>query len=250
MKKIFTILTIVLFTLQLNAQNKELYKDKVSLVNGSILYGQILNYKIGDKVELKLLNGSILNFEDTFVKKIEIYSPGSNKEKKEYNFKSNTIYSYFGFKIMPGNYENLNVPKSGIGIDYSLGYRTNEYVSIGVGVSVETYNYGFGEFLIPIYLDYISFLKKKNISPFLRLQAGYGFVYSTGDNVIDSNGGLMVNPAIGIRFTGNSDVNYSFDLNFKYQKANFVVNTTNWRSQISYIDIIFRRLSFRFGVLF
>jgi hypothetical protein len=60
----------------------------------------------------------------------------------------------------------------------------------------------------------------------------------------------MINPALGIRFTGDSDVNYTFDLNFKYQKANFVVNSSNWRFQISYIDIIFRRFSIRFGVLF
>ncbi len=238
---------MIFSTVFLSAQ--EVYKDRVSLKNGSIFYGQLLDYNVGGDVDLKIASGKVLTFSDSLVAKIEINATASMKIK-DYKFKPKGNYSMVGFRIIPGIGELSNISNNGLGLDFSFGYRYSELFSIGVGLGVHTYNYGFGEFFFPLYIDMMSFLKKNVVSPFIKLQIGYSALNTTAENVIDSNGGILINPAFGVRFTGNESVNYSFDLNYIYQKANFAFRRTNWNQAISYRDIIFRRFSLRFGVLF
>ncbi len=253
MKQIFILILITFSFVQLNAQ-KEYYNDIVYLKNGSKIYGQILDYKIGDKVEVKLSSGQILTFKDDVVKKIEVYSPEDITKQKinVYKFKNNVFYNNFGIKIISGanSVNTKTVVGNGVGIEYSLGYRYKHYFSSGLGVALESYNYGLGELFIPLYFDFIGFYKKSEISPFFKFQVGYSFVKTNKDNVIDSEGGMMYNPAFGIKYSGKGDLNYMVDINFKYQKASFVYTSNGWREQIIYRDVIFRRISFRFSILF
>lgn len=249
MKIIQTLSIIFILIFQLNAQVENSFRDKVILKNGSILYGQLIDYSIGDQVKLKLSNGQILTFGDKNVKKIVINSPDSDMEE-EREYKSNTVYNFVSFNYIPGNNEDFDLVNSGLGLDYSAGYRFNNYISLGAGIGVETYNYGLREFFIPIHVDFLSILKKNKVSPFFRFQGGYGFVKATSDKVIDSNGGLMLNPAFGIIFLQKNNTGFTIDMNFKFQRANFVINSSNWNSQISYRDIDLMRLCLRFGVLF
>ena len=241
--------------IQLNAQNKEYYKDIVYLKNDSKIVGQLLDYKIGEKVEIRLSSGQILSFPDSVVKKIEIYSPDIEVKEKpvsDYVFKDRVFYNNFGVKLISGSGSagRNNISHNGFAIEYSLGYRYNNYFSVGVGTAVENFNYGLGELFFPVYFDFYSFYRKSRISPFVRLQAGYGFVIATKDNVIDKEGGITFSPAFGIKYPGLGNLSYMFDINFKYQKANFVYTLFEWNPQILYRDVIFRRISFRFSIMF
>lgn len=249
MKLIQALSLIIIFIFQLNAQTSNSFKDKVILKNGSVLYGQLIDYSIGEKVKLKISNGQMLIFSDDNVKRVIINAPDSNF-KEERKLKSNLIYNYATFNYISGNIEGLDLANSGLGINYSVGYRFNNYLSLGAGLGVETYNYGLREFFIPVFVDVISIFKNNNVSPFFRFQGGYGFVKATSEKVIDSNGGLMVNPAFGIIILQKNNIGFTVDLNLKYQKANFVINSSNWTASISYRDIDFMRLCIRFGILF
>ena len=255
MKRTIIFLLTLFSLVQLNAQNKEYFKDIVYLKNESKIIGQLLDYKIGEKVEIKLSTGQILTFPDNVVKKIEIYSPENEvKEKtvKDYKFKDKVFYNNFGMKIISGanSSRNNSIYRNGFGLEYSLGYRYNNYFSVGAGTAIDNYNYGLGELFIPVYFDFFSFYRKSRISPYFKLQAGYGFVSTTRDNVIDSDGGIMFSPAFGIKYPGMGNLNYMFDINFKYQKANFVYTLNEWNTQILYRDVIFRRIAFRFSLMF
>ncbi len=255
MKRTIIFLLMIFGLVQLNAQNKEYYKDIVYLKNESKIIGQLLDYKIGEKVEIKLSTGQILTFPDNVVKKIEIYSPDIEVKEKpfnDYKFKDKVFYNNFGVKIISGasSSRNNNIYRNGFALEYSLGYRYNNYFSVGLGTAVENFNYGLGELFFPVYFDYFSFYRKSRISPFVRLHAGYGFVSTTRDNVIDSEGGITFSPAFGIKYPGLGNLSYMFDINFKYQKANFVYTLNDWNPQILYRDVVFRRISFRFSIMF
>lgn len=256
MKQTIIFLLMLFSIVQLNAQNKEYYKDVVYLKNESKIYGQLLDYKIGDKVQIKLSTGQILTFPDNVVQKIEIYSPeeAKNKNKRilDYKFKDGVFYNDFGIKMISGasSTEDRNIFRNGFGIEYSMGYRYNNYFSVGLGTAIETYNYGLGELFIPVYFDFYSFYRKSRISPYFKFQIGYGFVNTNKDNVIDSEGGIMFNPAFGIKYPGNGSLNYMFDIGYKYQKAYFVYTLNSWNPQIAYRDVVFRRIAFRFSIIF
>ena len=255
MKQVIIFLLMIISIVQLNAQKKEYYKDIVYLKNESKIYGQLLDYKIGEKVEIKLSNGQILTFPDNVVQKIVIYSP-EIKEKKErflnYEFKDKVFYNNFGFKMIGGASSTgyRNIYRNGFGLEYNLGYRYNHYLSVGLGAAIENYNYGLEELFYPVYFDFMSFYSKSKISPFFRFQIGYGFVTTKKNINIDNDGGIMINPAFGIKYPASDKLNYMFDINFKYQKAYFVYRFNERSSQIAYRDVIFRRIAFRFSIMF
>lgn len=253
MKRILILLMIVLGSIQLFAQNKNIPNDKLMLKDGSILYGQILNYEIGGNIEFKLNSGRILTFSSNEIKKIEMHSDEKETIQAKYEFKHEVYYNNFSASMISGSSSANNsilLFRTGVGLYYALGYRYNDFLSVGLGTGIETYSYGLRELFVPIHFDYMAFLKKSKVSPFVRLQAGYGFLASADENVIEKNGGLNFCTGFGIKYPGYDSLDYLFDINFKYQKAYFVYHTNTWSDQISYRDIIFRRISFRIGILF
>jgi hypothetical protein len=249
MKKKIIILSILISICYLSySQIAPLYKDLIELKSGMKFYGSLLEYNDGGQVKLKLANGSILIFEDSTVSQIEIYNP-KVKRTEEYSLKNNVFYSYLNVKIIGAGTNLDELVKSGLGLEYSLGYRFNNYASMGLGTGVESYNYGFEEYFIPLYVDFISILKEQIVSPFIHIQGGYSMLIAKSDNVIDAAGGIMFNPAIGLKFQGNYNLNYTFDINFKYQDAQFTYRNT-WGNQIYNRDVSLMRLMFRFGLMF
>jgi hypothetical protein len=211
-------------------------------------YGSLLEYNVGGKLRLKLANGNILIFDDTTVSQIEIYSPRV-KSPKEYSLKNNVFFHYLTMKLIGTGSDLSGLLKSGLGMEYAIGYRFSNYVSLGLGLGVESYNYGYGEFFFPFYVDFISIRKEQIVSPFIRIQGGYSMIKATANNVIDAAGGVMFNPAIGLKFQGSYNLNYTFDINFKFQDAKFTYRST-WGNQIFNRDVSLMRLMFRFGLMF
>ena len=253
MKQFLVLIFILVATVNLFAQNTKGTKDMVILKDGSILYGKILDFEIGGNVELKLISGRVLTFSSNEIKKIELNSNEKEIPKANYTFKNEVFYNNFNLKLISGSStanSNISVFRFGIGMDYSFGYRYNDFLSIGLGTGIETYGYGLKEVFSPIYFEYIGFLKKSDVCPFVRLHGGYGFVTAAGDNVIDKSGGINYSAGFGIKYPAFESMSYVFDISFNYQKANFVYHTNSWSEQISYRDVIFRRISLKFGILF
>ena len=248
MKSILLVITCIFFTFNLFSQNEPSYKDLIILKNGSKLFGSIIEYKVGGEVKLMLENGSIVAFNDEAISKIDIYSPTS-RSKREYTFESKIFYNLFGIKIIPGSNIYSDNPRLGMGLEYTFGYRFNNFASLGGGMGAEYFNYGFNEFFFPVYMDFMTFLRKSPVSPFLRFQIGYGLLHTNSESIIDKAGGLMLNPAFGFKFQGGYGINYTLDINFKYQDAKFTYRG-QWGNQIFNRDVSFQRLLLRFGIIF
>jgi len=262
-------MVVVFATISMAQEKKEVYKDIVYLTNGSILKGQLLDYKVGGIVKLKLENGSILTINDDVVKRINMYSGKSSVDDLGYDFdmpyemKEHGIIYSFAFNIMLGQsdaiyyyyryYYGLN--RTAYGGNLSIAYRFKPAFSLGGGIGVTTYGYGLDEFIFPLYVEATSNFLSGRYSPFLKLKMGYGFVIATSKNVLDSSGGLYMNPVFGIKIGTSSNMDFTFGIGLNYQKAFFKHGYYDEKKDvvlapIHFQDIKFKRLSLNIGITF
>lgn len=89
-------------------------------------------------------------------------------------------------------------------------YNFNERFSVGVGTGVSIYE----KPLIPIFTDArIYVCKPRRFTPFIKCGAGYGFAVS--DN---ANGGIYINPAIGISCVVHKGMKLLVQMGYDIQK--------------------------------
>jgi hypothetical protein len=187
----------------------------VLLKNGSMLRCKILEYKLNDVIKLEIQGGSVLVYKSDEVAEI----------KKEYNFKGNEVektllkhsYSdelYFAFYLnIIGGYIELNsltggardIPTSGIGTKFSMGKSVNRHLMLGGGIALaRMYNYFMYSSHLPIFAEVRGDILKKNNSLYYSLGLGYNIALQrkgfsrNGFTMTDANGGIYVNPAIGL----------------------------------------------------
>jgi hypothetical protein len=113
------------------------------------------------------------------------------------------LISYIEGRKLYGNPDNAN--EAPFIFHSSLNYAFHKNLSAGIGVGVEFLK----ESYLPVTANVLyQFGDKKIITPFVRLQAGYpaplesntlipGEYYSI-ENRLDSRGGFMANPSVGI----------------------------------------------------
>ena len=251
MKYIAIALLTMFLTTGIYAQTEPAYRDMVELKNRSKIYGELIDYKPGESVLIRLKNGSVLTFNDDFVTRVEVYT-GKEKHEAEYSFKPRKIYHGFNFSTMPGGNKSQESPGLGFGFQYSAAYSFSNLAHVGAGLGLDNYEYGFDEVFFPFFFEFSAYLIKRPVSPFLRFQGGYSMIYSKNENLIDKAGGLMMNPSIGLKFQGNYGINYLFDIGFKYQDAKFTYRNSSWQWPVGIVnrEIRFIRTTLRFGILF
>ncbi len=249
-RRIIPLIVFVLWAciIPLQAQTNQTFKDKIVLEDGSVLVGSIQDYS-DEGVVVLLSNGKTLKFRKDRIEKVKMYQ-GSSKIN---GFTSPSWYHHANFSIQAGNNGNRNEYRIGSSFSYSTGYRFSQYLSLGLGAGWDTYSIGSKEYFVPIYADITSFLTKSYSSPFFRLQAGASFSVVDNEAIVEHNGGWFLYPSFGWRLNGSEDLNYTLDFGFKMQKAHYLyIDVWGWggpprtREQ----DILFRRFSLRFGILF
>jgi len=250
MKNYIAIIILIFISVQINAQKSDISKDKLVLKNGSIIYGELLNYNPSKIIEFKLTDNTVLSIPDSNIVSIQTNYISDKNDMSGSNTKK--IYSYVAFDLSPSNSVSNNRYGSsssgtGIGTEYSIQYRLSKYLFTGIGIGVQTYNTFEKAVFYPVYADIMTLVNSSKTTPFFRVQLGYSSVSSSNENHLTGfEGGLMFNPAFGIKF-GTKHLDYTLDFNYKYQKASFDYKYNNSSSTK---DIIYKRFAFRFGVLF
>ncbi len=250
-KNFIAIIILICISVQVNAQNNEVTKDKLVLKNGSIIYGKLLNYNPAKTIEFKLADNTVLSIPDSNIVSIQTNYISDQNNMQDNNTKR--FYSYVAFNLSPGNsivnnrWYGSGISGTGIGAEYTMQFRLSKYVFTGFGAGIQTYNTFEKAIFYPVFVDLMTLVKSSKSSPFFRLQLGYSAISSSNEDYLTGyKGGLMFNPAFGIKF-GTKNLDYTLDFNYKYQKASF---DYKYDKSSSTKDIIYRRFSFRFGVLF
>jgi hypothetical protein len=266
MDKLFLLLLLMFATI-LNAQET----PKVSTIylnNGEIYKGNMVDYRKGEFLVLKRLNGDLDTIADSQIKKIEqiemsrrsavvesnkrydrtMPKKDKAKKKRKYQFRETGWYNATGFSGFGGR--SGNYLKMGIGLSTTTGYMFNRYLGVGVGIAKDNYSSRQGEGLYPVFAEVRGYLKKKFNAPYYAVRAGYGFAFENEKfGVTRAEGGVMLNPSVGYRFGGDKTGNIYFEIGYKFQKQ-FIERTSTFNSDVTVVDALYNRISLSAGIIF
>ena len=246
----------LLLLLTMNAACLQAQRDKVILYGESKFVGKLIFYRPGDSVQLQLKNGEIVTFPQRIVKKVvmEEVKPEKMKAEKVYSFKERGIYNVTYFNLSFGKTSQQwgnNSSHIGVALENITGFQFNRLVGAGLGIGFDNY-YATGNDanVLSLFSEVRGYLSRQNMSPYYSFSSGVGFpMVNTKDNLNLSGhrGGLMVHPAIGLRFGASSHINFFADIGAKYQRIHY--NQINTWSENRY-RITYLRWVLRGGIVF
>lgn len=242
--------------LALNSFGQQLMEDVIYLKNGSVLRGQIMEYKPDGNIKVEIAGGSILVYPASDVveikKEASKYQPQTKSSKEERPLRipeNKKIYNIFMGKLMMG-INSIDLPAAGIGLYWATGYRFNRFANVGLGIGIER-NDAFN--LMPIFVDFRGYLMKTSTSMYYSLGAGYSVALPTAswrfDDIQRQTGGLYLHPAIGVRFKSRKQTHLMMDFGYTIQSNN--ITFTDWMTgNLTTQKSILFRPSFRIGLMF
>lgn len=131
----------------------------------------------------------------------------------------------------------------GFGHHYQCNYHVHRLLGIGAGVGINTF---IDLSFIPLYANLKGYFMKTTASLYYDLNIGYGFVLPSYH--LNSQGGLYLRPALGVRFPSTRAAHLFLDFGFNVQFA--TAETMDWNNNISTYKYVFLRPSLRFGISF
>ena len=194
-------------------------------------YTKIVLY---DSTAVKLLNASIEK-----IKRARKRKPLSNGIKNK-GYYGSVSAGWLNARTEYGDFPEM---EWGLGLHTVHGYQFNQYLGIGAGTGITFIpEYSF----IPLFLNVRSYPFNSLFAPYVNLDIGYGFTTEEATDNVDKKGGIMVHPAVGLRFPSKHAAHFFIELGMRFQKAKRITNW--WQEEVS--NITFRRTSLVFGVAF
>jgi hypothetical protein len=250
------IVILLTFPLLITAQTGN--SDVIYLKNGSILRGKIISISESQSLTLQLAEDTVrMKIPETMIKKIiqeapKTSAPRGQRLPKPYEFSEKGFYKTIYAGLNPGAYSQNNWSNTrslGFNASASFGYQFNRWYGVGLGAGVE--NYYFDHNLFPVFVETKGYWQKKNISPYHSLAVGYAFANAADAQSVKGN--LFVHPAVGYRFGASTSINFFADLGLRIQEVSRSYQITQWWDgrTIQYTeDWLYKRLTFRFGIIF
>ena len=253
---IIIIATLILSSPQLWAQKIRGQKsatDVVYLKNGSIYRGQIVEYEYDKLLKIKINEATTISIPADVINKVVQIDPEERKGKlrEKINPKiTKKLYSMTNFYTLGGYFANEF--ELGLGAQTSFGYQWNSKLATGIGVAYDNYLIGSRTTLLPIFAEVRGQLTEKAVAPHYTVNIGYGFGVANEDfGIREPEGGLYLHGAMGLIFHKPGGHAFLLDVGYKFQELNYQVDLP-WgtRDDFEAYDILFKRLSIRFGVIF
>ncbi len=226
-------------------------KDYVHTQKGSVFKGQIVEYKQGDYIRIRMHSGDTVQLQENKIKKIV------QKGKSLYLFKERGYFYHLqgGIQGGLGLYEDFVL---GLSFEHTFGYQYNRWLGGGLSIGAERYFDGRQLIFIPVSLNIRGYFLPQNRTPYYSLNVGYGFAgLLDKQQYKEASGGLMLNPSVGIRF-GSQKGAFTLDFGLKMQNAVLTRNPIEpsswgwwgprWLKKVEKIRYI--RTGIRFGWLF
>lgn len=222
------------------------YRDKIILKTNQVLFGQVIHYG-QDTLILELPSGSNVKLLTSQIKRVVQYIPRPDKPSKLSVLKNPDKKHIFAFSHAIG----LSDLKSDNGFGQEVGflYKYNTHKGLVFMGGIGWDNYLLDESLnyIPLLLGLeIHFQVKMKSSLYLSTLSGYSLPVTMSYNQLHQHeGGLLVNPAIGILFPSGGEMGFFMEIGAKLQKASYVT----WIRD-SGLNTLHKRYLIRFGMVF
>ena len=243
---------MISITLLTKAQTEDvtIARETIVLKNGSRLTGRVIELVPGDYVVFETTNGARVKVLESHYKRI-ISSPNHRQKEVSFSVEKGFYHASTAGTIM-NTVGKLNGGTTGFELTAVVGYQFKRMIGGGIGIGADWYFPDGGEMIFPLFAEYRGYILDRrvspNVNPYINLRSGYGFAFANEDiGIISADGGFMFNPAIGWRFGGIRDTHFTVDVGMKFQKASFEYRRNSDRSDV---DLTYRRLNLRVGVLF
>lgn len=129
------------------------------------------------------------------------------------------------------------------------GVQIKPRLAVGVTTGIDWYNTAL---LMPVAAGarYDLVRSKKNVTVFGTLDAGYGFNWLQADGTgYDTQGGMMLNPGVGLKFGFKSGSAMLLSLSYKRQDAQ-VTKPLGWGEVEKWENRTYNRMALRLGFMF
>jgi len=248
MKLFFTgLILIALITFNTTAQKYAV--DVISLKNGDIYRGIIVEQPDSEIVRINTLCHNTLNFDVNDIssissEKINLRRSGLNLPF-QYDSRGYVNITDFGLLVATGNNEQNAI----FSVSSVNGYSFASRFITGAGVGIEL----FETLMLPVYADMRVILLKSRLTPFVGLKAGYSFSLEDPEpnwnESYDSQGGFMWGLGGGFFIWTNERSSFEINVSYRYQ-ATRTETTYEWSNETSLFTTKYNRLELRFGFSF
>jgi hypothetical protein len=226
-------------------------EDVLYLKNGSILRGKI-NELNADTISIEILGGSVFVFPASEAK-------GISREKKLTRYKQSGYLFVLETGILAGRSPSNNANRANQSLNsFTLqcvnGHTFRPELALGIGAGIDSYQ---NFTTMPVYLRLTGSFPQihKQFSPMYILDGGYGF-YSrffnsnTGGFMNPTGyGGLMINPAAGVRIRLGNSSSFILNAGYRFQKGSTATFFGGPGDGVRE-KITFNRVSVRAGFMF
>lgn len=125
------------------------------------------------------------------------------------------------------------------------GYRFARGLAVGATVGVDWYARNA---VVPLSLGLRGDMARSRVSPFYALDAGYAVASLAKGDDVDFDGGLHLNPALGLRFALNGGAALTWSIGYKYQRVTKFTESTGTLSIVNQYS--YNRLALKVGMSF
>lgn len=233
----------------LRAQSNK--KSALTLKNGEVLYGRIINNDSLNRIYfenecgIRIIQQNDLDTIQPYVK------------ENFFSLKKRGYYNLSSLALLFGEGRNDNVPVPSLTI--VNGYYFHPQVFTGLGIGYEHYEWS----VLPLFAEVKYLFKKDRVIPFASLKLGYGISLKKEDQVNDyySNdigktyGGALISPEVGLLIpVGQSDA-FLISLGYHHQELSYNsyqyyywLSSTDYMKKRVYTN--YNRISFRVSFMF
>lgn len=229
MKKLIILVCLVFSGVSLSAQQ---VKDVVYLNNGNIVKGEIVS-STDTEIEIHATNGELYTFRKIEIRRIDSGEqldaiPDAPKKSNfvRYGEREKGYWASvdLGLGVALDRYAKNNTsPAIPIDLNVAMGYRFNEFIMVGLGAGVRYYahqddlryhnqeknrDYAWS---FPLYAQLRgAFISghTRSMVPYWQLSAGYTV-----------NDGVMIQPALGLRFGAATRHHFTLSLSYTAQQG-------------------------------
>lgn len=202
-------------------------EDVITLKDGTLLYGWILEQEVGKFIRLELVGGSILVIEQEKIAQVTRLPSRFRRVNRSYNYKLKPImyrekglYSYvspqFSFRNGRNRRTGFDGTRMDVGIHLRVGYRISRFLALGMGAGIDNTE---GGVYMPIYMDISGDVLRKRVTPHYQISAGYGYGGEPTWPNDRIEGGFMSFMGVGYKIHTQSKLEWTVVGGYKFQNS-------------------------------
>lgn len=220
LRRVPVFLAIMMTQLGLYGQEFAL-QDVVSLHNGSVIRGKIIEHRLGDSLWIQTLDMTVFALATQDIERIDrAYAPYRKlllvyPSGQEALSKHPLSRWYQAIHFVNGIKEGRFGPNLETQLHVSWGYRMHRLAQIGIGSGMNIYSQAL---ILPTFVQIESVVLPQHISPIIQVKAGYGWIGNPFQAYNEIRGGLFGQALVGVWRINKYRRKSAFSIGYSFQR--------------------------------